>query len=198
MSILWRNALESLPWWLVGNRKTYRSELRACAVEQHGYVSEHDVARLGIPDDIVADLVERGDLLPVAKGIYRLDGVPQTRWHAFAEAVLRVGHGAALSHDAVLALHDLVEHDPDRVRVSTPHRVHGHLPRHIEVLHRHVGTDDLTAYRGIPSTTVARALLDSRPLIAASVLAHAAEQAVERGLLLRRERHAVLAGLENG
>jgi predicted transcriptional regulator of viral defense system len=197
---MWQNAPESLPWMLVGQRKTFRSELRACAVEQHGYVSAHDVTRLGIPGAVLAGLIERGDLLPVAKNLYRLDGVPQTRWHAFAEAVLRVGHGAALSHDAVLALHDLVEHDPDRVRVSSP-RPPGKrapLPRHIEVLHRTVGPEDLTAYRGIPSTTVARALLDCRPLLAAGLLAQAAEQAVEHGLLLRRERHAVLDALEAG
>lgn len=182
----------------MGRRKTYRSELRACAVEQHGYVSAQDVARLGIPDDVLACLVERGDLIPVARGLYRLDGVAKTRWHDVAEAVLRVGHGAVLSHDTVLALHDLVEHRPDRIRVTTSRPVSGSVPRHIEVLHRQVGSQDLTAYRGIPSTTVARALLDCRPLLAAAVLSQAAEQAVERGLLLRRERHAVLDALDVG
>lgn len=176
----------------MGQRKTYRSELRATAVEQHGYVTAHDVTRLGIPVRVLDQLLGRGELVLVTRGLYRLDGVPRTRWHAFAEAVLRVGRGAALSHDAVLALHDLVEYDPERVRVSAPHPVPGRLPQHIEVHRRRVDPADLTAYRGIPSTTIARALLDCRPLLASGLLADAAEEAVERGLLLRRERHAVL------
>lgn len=182
----------------VGQRKTYRSELRACAVEQHGYVTGRDITRLGIPGDVLDRLVDRGELVPVSPDLFRLDGAPHTRWHTFAEAVLRVGEGAVLSHDAVLALHDLAEHDPERVRVSSPHPAPGRLPRHIEVLHRRVGMEDLTTYRGIPSTTVARALLDCRLLLAAELLARAAEDAVERGLLLRRERHAVLDALEVG
>lgn len=180
----------------MGRRKTYRSELRATAVEQHGYVTAQDVTRLGIPGEVLAELVEAGELALVADDLYRLDGVPRTRWHSFAEAVLRVGHGAALSHDAVLALHDLVEHDPDRVRVTAPHPVGRRLPRHIEVHQRRVAFEDLTAYRGIPSTTIARALLDCRALLAAGLLMDAAEEAVGRGLLLRRERHAVLERLE--
>lgn len=180
----------------MGQRKTYRSELRATAVERHGYVTGHDVTRLGIPRKILEGLVHQGELVLVTDDLYRLDGVPKTRWHTFAEAVLRVGHGAALSHDAVLALHDLVEHGPDRVRVITPQPLRGQLPRHIEVHRRRVDSADLTTYRGIPSTTISRALLDCRSLLAAELLAHAAEAAVERGLLLRRERHRVLESID--
>jgi len=176
----------------MGQRKTYRSELRATAVERHGYVTAHDVARLGIPRKVLADLVDAGELVRVTDGLYRLDGIPKTRWHTFAEAVLRAGHGAALSHDAVLALHGLVEHDPGRVRVIAPGPVHDRLPQHIEVHHCQVDPADLTAYRGILSTTISRALLDCRPLLAAALLVHAADEAVGRGLLLRRERNAVL------
>lgn len=182
----------------MGQRKTYRSELRATAVEQHGYVTAHNVSRLGIPVDLLAHLIERGDLLPVSTGLYRLGGVPHTRRRTFAEAVLRVGHGAVLSHDAVLALHDLIEQEPDRVRLSAPYPVSGPLPRHIEVHHRRVDTADLTAYQGIPSTTITRALIDCRALLAAGLLVQAAARAVEQGLLLRRERHAVLDALDIG
>jgi predicted transcriptional regulator of viral defense system len=184
----------------MGRRKTSRSELRACAVERHGFVTRQDTLRLGIPDDVLSDLISSGDLEPVTGGLFRLPGVPHSRRNAFAEAVLRVGHGAFLSHDAVLALHDLTDHEPTAVRVSTPHpATHDTpegLPDHIEVVHRSVPAEDLTTYRGIRSTTVTRALLDCRPLLAAELLVEAAERAVERGLLLRRERHAVLEALE--
>jgi predicted transcriptional regulator of viral defense system len=182
----------------MGQRRTYRSELQACAVERNGYVTTDDAARLGIPDDVLERLVERGDLVSLSDDLFRLDGVPPSRRHTFAEAVLRVGAGAYLSHDAVLALHDLTDHDPERVRVSTPNRVPAQWPGHLEVLHRDVPAEDLTTYRGIRSTTVARALLDCGPLLDIDVLTAAADEAVGRGLLLRRERHAVLAGLDAG
>ena len=186
----------------MGHRKTFRSELQACAVEQHGYVTADDAVRLGIPDEVLERLVERGDLVDVGADLFRLGGVPSSRRHALAEAVLRVGADAYLSHDAVLSLHELTDTEPARVRVSTPHppapRSPGRWPDHLEVLHRQVPAADLTSYGGIRSTTVARALLDCRALLAHDVLTTAADHAVERGLLLRRERHAVLAALDGG
>jgi predicted transcriptional regulator of viral defense system len=180
----------------MGQRKTYRSELQACAVEHHGYVTTDDTLRLGIPDDVLEGLLERGDLVSVSHDLFRLDGVPRSRQHTLAEAVLRVGPGAYLSHDAVLALHDLADHEPATVRVSTPYRIPAQWPRHLEVLHRELPASDLTTYRGIRSTTVARALLDCRALLPLALLVAAADDAVECGLLLRRERHAVLAALD--
>jgi len=185
----------------MGQRKTYRSELQACALEQHGYVTVDDTVRLGIPDEVLERLVERGDLVSIGEDLFRLDGLPSSRHHALAEAVLRVGPDAYLSHDAVLALHDLADHAPRRLRVGTPRpvpaaRTATPWPEHVEVLHRMVPAEDLTTYRGIRSTTVARALLDCRTLLSVDVLRNAAHQAVERGLLLRRERHAVLEALD--
>jgi len=187
----------------MGQRKTFRSELRACAVEQHGYVTTDDALRLGVPDEVLERLVDRGDLVSVGEDLFRLGGAPSSRQDALAEAVLRVGTDAYLSHDAVLALHGLADHEPERLRVSTPHRARAgrspsRWPDHLEVLHRTVPDEDLTTYRGIRSTTVARALVDCRALLAADVLTTAADEALERGLLLRRERHAVLAALDVG
>jgi predicted transcriptional regulator of viral defense system len=183
----------------MGQRKTYRSELTACAVERYGYVTTDDTVRLGIPDEVLDRLVERGDLVTVADDLFRLDGVPASRCHTFAEAVLRVGPDAYLSHDAVLALHELTDHQPDLVRVGTPRlpasATAARWPDHVEVVHRSLPAEDLTTYRGIRSATLARALLDCRTLLALALLVAAADEAVDRGLLLRRERHAVLAAL---
>ena len=183
----------------MGHRKTYRSELQACAVEHHGYVTMDDTVRLGIPDDVLERLVERGELVSVGEALFRLDGVPRSQRRRLAEAVLRVGPDAYLSHDAVLSLHELTDHDPQRVRVSTPRPVPAiptQWPGDLEVFHRDVPAEDLTTYRGIRSTTVARALLDCALLLTRRELTDAADAAVERGLLLRRERHAVLAALD--
>ncbi|HEY6793963.1 MAG TPA: hypothetical protein VI248_04690 [Kineosporiaceae bacterium] len=181
----------------MGRRKTYRSELAACALERHGYLTTDDTVRLGIPDDMLDRLLERGDLVIVGDDLFRLGALPPSRRHVLAEAVLRVGPDAFLSHDAVLALHDLTDHDPKPVRVGTPRapRADPRWPDHLEVLHRDLPAADLTTYRGIRSTTVARALLDCHRLLALELLVAAAEEAVGCGLLLRRERNAVLEAL---
>src|SRR4051794_27359986 len=149
----------------MGQRKTYRSELQACAVEQHGYITVDDTVRLGIPDEVLERLLQRGSLVSVGEDLYRLDGVPPSRQNELAEAVLRVGADAYLSHDAVLALHDLSDHQPVGVRVGTPHQPAEEYPEHLEVRRRDLPAEDLTTYRGIRSTTVARALLDCQRIM---------------------------------
>lgn len=182
---------------VMGQRKTYRSELQACAVRQHGYVTSEDAVRLGIPADVLDRLVERGDLVSVSADLFRLDGVPPSRRHTFAEAVRRGGPDACLSHDAVLALHELTDHEPHPVRVSSPHEVPTRWPD-VEIVRREVAGEDLTTYQGIRCTTIARALLDCRRLLPMTALVAAADAAVDAGLLLRRERHAVLEALDGG
>ena len=166
-------------------------------MEHHGYVTRQDARRLGVPGVEFDRLVERGRLTRVEGTLYRLEGMPLSRRHTLAEAVLRVGRDAFLSHDSVLALHDLTDEEPRTVRVATPHRHRSAgWPQHLEVLRRHVPTEDLTTYRGIRSTTVARALLDCRDLLSHTQLITAAEKAVSLGLLLRRERNDLIEALE--
>ena len=59
----------------------------------------------------------------------------------------------------------------------------------------HLEPRDLTVYEGIPSATVARALLDCRGLVMGDRLLEAAHQAARVGLLRRREAGRVLAEL---
>jgi len=180
----------------MGRRKTLRSELLACAVEQHGYLTAADVARHAVPAPVLADLVADGELVAAGAGLYRVEAVPRTPWQRFAGAVLGTGEDAVLSHDAVLALHGLVEHEPDPVRVTTGSLPRGRaVPDGVELVHRPLPADEVTTYRGIRSTSVARALLDCRAVLTAGQLETAAQQAVDDGLLLRRERHVVLEAL---
>jgi hypothetical protein len=56
----------------------------------------------------------------------------------YAEAVALGGPGAVLADDAVLALHDLAQVNPRRIRVAVPHPLPAgvELPATVEVLHR--------------------------------------------------------------
>src|SRR4051812_46199676 len=123
----------------MGRRKTLRSELQAHAVERHGYVTEQDARRLGMPVAEFDRLVSKGQLTSVCAGLYRLDPMPPSRHHRFAEALLRMGDDAFLSHDAVLALHGLTDREPDRVRIGlTAARRARRAPADVELIRHQV------------------------------------------------------------
>jgi hypothetical protein len=69
------------------------------------------------------------------------------------------------------------------------------LPGHIEVVQQHLESAELTIYEGIPSATVARALLDCRGIVMNDRLFDAAREAARRGLLRRSEASRVLAAI---
>ena len=112
------------------------------------------------------------------------------------EAVLRAGPGADLTHDAVLAIHDLGQVNPRRIRVATPKRARPRTPDYVEIIRRDLPARQLTNVEGIPATTVAQALIDCQPLVMKERLIDAAREAARRGLLTRREADRVLQELE--
>lgn len=163
------------------------------ALDQYGYVTTRDAAGLGVPAVELRKLAQRGGLEHVAYGLYRFEDIPRTGRDEYMEAVLRVGPGAYLTHDAVLALHDLGLLNARRIRVGTPKRARPHLPASIEIIQRRLDPAELTTIEGIPATTVRRALLDCRGLVMRDRLLDAANEAARRGLLRRGEADQVIA-----
>lgn len=166
---------------------SYRTMLRDHAYDQYGYVTTNDAADLGVPAVELRKLAARGALTQIGYGLYRVKDVPRSSRDQFAEAVLRVGPDAFLTHDAVLALHGLGLVNPTVIRVGTPHRTRARLPRLISVIHRRLPPEDLTSYEGIPSTTVARAIRDCRGMVMDERLRDAIRDAEKEGLVNRRE-----------
>lgn len=175
--------------------ETYRRRLYDRALDQYGYVTTQDAEAVGVPPVELRKIAARGGLEHVAYGLYRFDDIPRTGRDQYLEAVRRVGPDAHLTHDAVLALHDLGLVNPRRIRVGTPHRARGRLPDHIEVINERLDPVDLTVYEGIPSATVARALLDCRGIVMEERLVGAAREAARQGLLRKSEARRVLAAL---
>lgn len=162
---------------------TYRTLLREHAQGQYGFVTTKDAAALDVPGVELRKLAGRGALQKVAHGLYRVPEVAPTALDQLAEAVLRVGPDAYLTHDAVLAVHELALVAPIVIRVGTPHRTRAKLPSHIKVLVRKLPEDALTYYEGIRCTTVGQALLDCRGLVMTERLLDATRQARRAGLL---------------
>ncbi len=173
-------------------------QLLEIAMDQHGFVATRDAVELGLPSSYLGKIKARGTVERVAHGLYRFPQVPVTEYAPFMEAVLWVGEDAVLSHDAVLSLHGLANANPSVIRVSTPRRVRkSDPPVAVKIIRRSVPDEDLTRYQGIPSTTVARALVDSRDLIMRSRLIEAAHEAHDEGFIRRSKFDQLLHELEN-
>ena len=171
---------------------TYRRRLAVHAADQYGYITTSDAAELGIPPGELPKLASTGGLTHVAYGLWRFDDQPRTGRDQFMEAVLRVGADAYLTHDAVLAFHELAQVNPRRLRIGTPHRARARVPDFVEIVRQQIDPTDLTAYEGVPSATVARALIDCRDMIMGDRLVDAVTTAKKTGLLRTREVQRVL------
>ncbi len=172
---------------------TYRQQVREFALDHYGYITTAEADELDVPAVELRKLAARGALAHVSRGLYRLTDAFATDRDQFAEAVLRVGPDAYLTHDAVLALHGLALVNPRRIRVATPRRVRANLPGYIQLILRDLPADALTEYEGIPCTTVAQALVDCQGLVMADRLAEATKRARAEGLLTTREMRLLRA-----
>lgn len=172
------------------------STLYERAAHRYGFVTTADAHAAGIDPTYLRLMANRGTIEHVGYGLYRFPQVPVTEHAHLMAAVLWVGDGAALSHDSVLSMHGLAHANPAIIRVTTPKRVRkGAPPSLIEIIRRTLPAEDLTTYNGIPSTTVARALLDCRDRIMLSRLIEAAYEALDEGLVHRREFDDMLRAL---
>jgi predicted transcriptional regulator of viral defense system len=173
---------------------SYRDVVREIALDHYGYVTTKDAAEAGVPGGELPKLAARGGLQNVAYGLYRVTDAPPTPYDQFAEALLRVGDGAFLHGESVLALFGLADVNPRQVRVASPTRSRPKLPAFV-ALTRVKGHVRTTSYEGMQSQTVADALLECRGRIETDRLLDAARQARREGLLTSTEWQRVQNGL---
>lgn len=172
----------------------YRDVVRKIALDNYGYVTTGEAAGAGVPAVELPKLAARGGLVNVAYGLYRVPDVPPTRFDQFAEALLRVGGGAYLHGESVLALFGLADVNPRRIKVAVTRRVRTKLPPFIE-LTRVPGGRRTTFYEGLASQPVAEAIFECRGRIESERLLDATRRARQEGLLTTAEWKQVRKGL---
>lgn len=174
---------------------TYQRVLLDHALDHHGLITTSDAKQLDVPIVELSKLAGRGAIAHVAYGVYRHEDVPTTRLSEFAEAVARVGEGAYLTHDAVLAMQGLALVNPRSLKVATRRRVRRDLPAWIELVGSRVD-DELTTYEGIACTTVVSALAGCIGTVPRDRLRGALEEARRRGLVRRRDVAALADAID--
>lgn len=170
--------------------------MREIALDHYGYVTTKDAIEAGVPAIELPKLAARGGLENVAYGLYRVSDVPPTAFDQFAEALLRVGDGAYLYGESVLALFGLADVNPRTIKVAIARRARSKLPPSIELC-RVKGDARTTHYEGLKAQPVADAIPASRGRIETERLLDAAKQARAEGLLTTAEWSRVQKALQS-
>ncbi|MDR0783501.1 MAG: type IV toxin-antitoxin system AbiEi family antitoxin domain-containing protein [Propionibacteriaceae bacterium] len=178
---------------------TIREDLWEVALDQYGYVTSSDAARLGLPKIELTKLANRGKLRHVFQGVYRFPEFRVSLNDQLIEAVLWTRDPlAVLSHETALEVRELSDVNPNVIHVTVPKRKNPIRRKDMpEVFVIHY--EDLTPrqrdwWEEIPCVTVETAIDQSiislpRP----DLVTQAIDQAEARGLITkdtaRRQRH---------
>lgn len=171
---------------------TYRQVIREIALENHGFVTTAAAEAAKVPIVELRKLANRGALENRGYGVYRLVEAPRTELDQFAEMIFRVGAGACLTGETVLAIHNLALVSPRKIQIASPRRVRAKLPKFVEVTMKQITPEEITTIEGIPATTVERALQDCRDQIMPARFSVAVSDARKQGLITQREADRLL------
>ena len=162
--------------------------------QQHGVVTRRQAVDAGMTDEIVDGCLADGLFVPLAPGVYRVRGAPQTERMAVMAATL-AANGFA-SHATAARLFQLqapLSVTPLHVTVdaNARHPRTSRLPVEVDryaffpvVVHRsRVLADFTVTIDGIPTVDAARALIDLAPKLDADELEDAFERARKLGLV---------------
>jgi very-short-patch-repair endonuclease len=147
------------------------------AARQHGVVARRQLLRIGLGEDAIDHRLSSGRLGKIERGVYALGHQELRREGRVLAAVLAIGDHVVLSHRSAAALWGLRPWSGAFVEI-TRRGPGGTLRRPGRIQHRSADlpSSEITIERGVPTTTVARTLLD----LAAVVPAHHLRRAVER------------------
>ena len=149
--------------------------IRELASRAHGVVTRAELLVAGLTPAEIRRRRQRGWLIPVHRGVYRVGHIAPSLEARYLAAVKACGDGAALSGRAAAYLWRLIKGSPPQPEVLTPkdrgvRGVRVHRARRTELA-------DVGKRLGIPITTVPRTLVDLASSLTESALARACHEA---------------------
>lgn len=156
--------------------------IRELAEEQHGVVAWRQLRLLGLTARLIRGRVERGQLVPLHRGVFALGHRRIGRHGEWLAAVLACGPGAVLSYGTAAHLWGIRgSHGPIEVT-----RMAGHRRPHGIRLHqtRWLPPEHVVVEGAVPVTTLERTVLDCAERLNARQLEHLLVEA-DRGGRLR-------------
>ena len=145
------------------------------ASRSHGVVSRAELRTAGVTPEQIRQRLRKGALIGVRRGVYRVGHQAPSREAHYMAAVKACGDRAALCGRAAAHLWGLIKGPPPQPEVLAPVRrlVPGILTRRSSVL----TSRDVTAWHGIPVTSVPRTLVDLASSLPEPSLARACHEA---------------------
>ena len=145
------------------------------AGRSHGVVSRRQLLHAGVTVREIERRVERGALIRIHRGVYRVGHAAPSPLASCLAAVRACGSGAVLSGRAAAWLWEIVRGVPPRPEVTTRYqrRVPGISCRRS----RSLGTHDTTIRHAIPVTTLPRTLVDLAASLPSPALGRAVHEA---------------------
>jgi hypothetical protein len=170
----------------------HHQALAALAARQHGIVSHRQLADLGYSEGAIARAIKAGRLHPVYRGAFAVGYADLSPHRLCMAAIQSCGEGAVLSHFSSAWLWGLGAPAPAHPDVTVPAR--GHRREGITIHHSTIfDEEDLAEIENLPTTSVARTLLDIAGLRQSWWLGTVVDRAKRRGLLNLGAVDALLA-----
>lgn len=142
------------------------------AERQHGVVSRAQLLAAGAAPRQIDRLVAARHLHPIHRGVYAVGHRRLTSEGRWTAAVLTGGASAVVSHQTAAMNWHLISRRPSPPAITTP--IKGRRRRGIAHHTAQLPADEITSHGEIPTTTVARTLLD----LAATLDPHRLERAL--------------------
>ena len=142
------------------------------AARSHGVVTRPRLLAAGVTARQIEVRVKRGTLIQVHRGVYRVGHVAPSVEATYLAAVLACGDDAHLAGRAAAQLLQMIDGPPPAPRVWAPSErsIEGVLVRRCR---RPLPRSETARYRGVPTTSPARTLLDLAPTLPLDALARA-------------------------
>lgn len=135
------------------------ARLLEVAVGQHGFITPEAAAAAGVDPARLPVMLTRGQLERWGRGLYRIPQLPIGKHDHLAAAVMRVGHGAVVSHASSDYLHGSTDTPPEMIEVIVPTsaRIRRAGLDGIKIWRENLASADLTIVDGIATTIAGHA-----------------------------------------
>ena len=139
------------------------ARLLEVAVRQHGFITPDTADAAGVDAARLPVMLARGQLERWGRGLYRIPQLPIGKYDRIAGAVLRVGHGAVVSHASARYLQGSGDTEPETIEITIPTsaRVRRSGLDGIKIWRADLPATDVSTVDGIPTTTISRTIHES-------------------------------------
>lgn len=170
-------------------------EIIGFAIDRYGLITASEAKEMGVAGAELKRWCDMGRLTRLGQGVYKLVHYVPTSFDSYAEATTLVGEGAFLYGQSVLSMHNLALVDPAVTIVASAKRVRKTLPDWIKVVHV-PKTVKSTFVEGIPSQSIADAIIQCKGSVMSERLIDGAKKALGMGLVTSAEYSKVIEVLE--